>query len=307
MKCIKMVKNLRAVNGMQFRTNFPCGQCLPCRVMRKKELILRLSLEARSNYQTWYVTLTYNQAHLPPGGNLVPKDLQDFLKRLRKNTKYTFRYLACGEYGDDKGRPHYHLIIFADREIPFEMGYCRVRKKVTCLKSPFIDAWSKDNISFGFADVIPILSDQDGARIYGYVVGYVLESLTTHKQIESGLEPEFLRMSRKLGYREIPKIVKMLKSHSVGTQYIEGVKITNDLQMIKFGGKLYPLGRYMREKILLGLGGEKVTKLQKALRSDRAIILDEMATDFDKQEEELRELEARGRKAYRRYKLNRKL
>ncbi len=261
----------------------------------------------RTSYQAWYVTLTYNQEHLPPGANLVPKELQEFLKRLRKNTKYTFRYLASGEYGEKKQRPHYHLILFADRELPFEMGYCRTRGKITCLKSPFIDAWTKNNIPIGFADIIPILTNEDGGRIFGYVVGYVLEPLTTHKQIETKREPEFLRMSRKLGYKEIPKIVKMLKSHKVGTQYIPGVEITNDLQMIKFGGKLYPLGRYMREKILEGLGGEKVTTLQRAIRSDRSIILDEMATDPDKEEEELRELEARGRKAYSRYKLNRKL
>ncbi len=262
----------------------------------------------RSSYQAWYVTLTYNPEHLPPGGNLVPKELQDFLKRLRKNTKSTYRYLACGEYGERKTkRAHYHLVLFTDREIPFEMGYCRTRGKITCLKSPFIDAWTKDNIPIGFVDVIPILSNEDGNRIFGYVVGYVLESLTTHKQIETEREPEFLRMSRKLGYKEIPKIVKMLKTHKVGTEYIEGVQITNDLQMIKFGGKLYPLGRYMREKILEGLGGEKVTTLQRAIRSDRSIILNELATDLDKEEIELRELEARGRKAYRRYKINRKL
>ncbi len=262
----------------------------------------------RSAYQVWYVTLTYNRAHLPPGGNLVPKALQDYLKRLRKNTGYIFRYLACGEYGEKRTeRPHYHLVIFADRELPFEMGYCKIRKKIKCIRSPFIDAWTKNSKPIGFADIIPVLSTPDGARIFGYVAGYVLELLDEHKQLNKNREPEFIRMSRKLGYLEIPKIVKMLKSHKVGTQYIEGVQITNDLQMIKFGGKLYPIGRYMREKILEGIGGEKVTKLQKAIRSDRSIILEEMATDPDKEELELRELEARGRKAYRNYKKNRKL
>ncbi len=290
---------------MQFRTNFPCGRCMPCLVTRKKELILRLLLEARSSYQVWYVTLTYNRDHLPPGGNLVKKDLDDYLKRLRKSTMFTWRYLACGEYGDKKNRPHYHLILFAEREITFEMGYCKIRKKITCLDSPFIDSWTKDNNPIGFVDIIPILSIEDSARIYGYVAGYVLEQLTEHKDRKG--EPEFITRSKKLGYREIPKIVRMLKSHKVGTEYIKGVEITNDLKMIKFGGKLYPLGRYLRDKIIEGLGGEKVTKLQKAIRSDRSIILDEMGTDLDIQEIELQELEARGRKAYRKYKQNRKL
>lgn len=41
----------------------------------------------------------------------MKKDLQDFFKRLRKNVG-RFRYFACGEYGDQSLRPHYHAILF---------------------------------------------------------------------------------------------------------------------------------------------------------------------------------------------------
>jgi len=43
----------------------------------------------------------------------VPRDLQLFWKRLRKF--YPARYLACGEYGERLGRPHYHAIVFGVR------------------------------------------------------------------------------------------------------------------------------------------------------------------------------------------------
>lgn len=63
-----------------------------------------------------FLTLTYSDANLPPGGNLVPDDLTKFLKRLRKTYSpdengLTLRYFACGEYGSQTDRPHYHVLV----------------------------------------------------------------------------------------------------------------------------------------------------------------------------------------------------
>lgn len=57
-----------------------------------------------------FVTLTYDNKHLPPDGSLNYKHFQDFLKRLRKQQK--IRFYMCGEYGENMGRPHYHAILF---------------------------------------------------------------------------------------------------------------------------------------------------------------------------------------------------
>ena len=47
---------------------------------------------------------------------LWKKDLQMFIDRLRKrefrHSKRSIKYYACGEYGSEGGRPHYHLIVF---------------------------------------------------------------------------------------------------------------------------------------------------------------------------------------------------
>lgn len=41
------------------------------------------------------------------------KDVQDFVKRVRDRFTYgTIRYFACGEYGPDHFRPHFHLLFF---------------------------------------------------------------------------------------------------------------------------------------------------------------------------------------------------
>lgn len=66
--------------------------------------------EMESHERAGFVTWTY--ADLPPSGSLCKRDLCLGLKRLRKAVPRTLRYFACGEYGEDNGRPHYHGIVF---------------------------------------------------------------------------------------------------------------------------------------------------------------------------------------------------
>ena len=59
-----------------------------------------------------FVTLTYNDAHLPHGNTLDLRHFQLFMKRLRKKRGKGVRFFHCGEYGDTYGRPHYHACLF---------------------------------------------------------------------------------------------------------------------------------------------------------------------------------------------------
>ena len=91
----------------------PCGKCLSCRTMKTKEWSLRMWHELESHDKSVFITLTYQDIHLPKNGTLVKEHLQLFLKRLRKAIHpRKIRYFACGEYGDTTQRPHYHLIVY---------------------------------------------------------------------------------------------------------------------------------------------------------------------------------------------------
>ena len=73
-----------------------------------------------------FLTLTYDDQHLPEDLNLDHDHFQLFIRAVRKKyNKYTkrdpqtneitepgIRYYMCGEYGGRTGRPHYHAIIF---------------------------------------------------------------------------------------------------------------------------------------------------------------------------------------------------
>ena len=95
----------------------PCGKCYGCRLEYSRQWAVRMVLESQLHMFNYFLTLSYDPAHLPAMGTVVKKDLQDFHKRLRIHYKRNFnheniRYYCCGEYGEKKGRPHYHGIYF---------------------------------------------------------------------------------------------------------------------------------------------------------------------------------------------------
>lgn len=94
--------------------SIPCGQCIGCRLERSREWALRITQEATLHKQSSFVTLTYEDRHLPPNFSLRKKDLQDFMKRLRFFSEKPLRYYACGEYGTTSLRPHYHICLFGE-------------------------------------------------------------------------------------------------------------------------------------------------------------------------------------------------
>lgn len=101
-------------NGLvDMELSIPCGKCMGCRVRKTTSWALRCVHESELHDQNCFITLTYNDEHVPQGGTLVKKHFQDFMKRLRESVKpKKIRYYMCGEYGSELGRPHYHALIF---------------------------------------------------------------------------------------------------------------------------------------------------------------------------------------------------
>lgn len=109
----------------------PCGKCIGCRLAYSRDWANRCMLEAKEHEHNYFITLTYDDEHLPIShyidentGELcsIPtlrkRDLTLFYKRLRKRLGYDgIRYFSCGEYGDTTYRPHYHAIMF-NLELP---------------------------------------------------------------------------------------------------------------------------------------------------------------------------------------------
>jgi len=122
--CYHPIKGFRTANGVVFSEKarhgdylgdieLPCGQCVGCRMRRASDWALRCMHEASQWDDSCFVTLTYASGCLPPNGSLCHADYQKFMKRLRKSiAPEPVRFYMCGEYGDEKARPHYHACLF---------------------------------------------------------------------------------------------------------------------------------------------------------------------------------------------------
>lgn len=143
----------------------PCGQCQGCRLDRSRDWAVRIALEASLYEENCFVTLTYNDDNLPPGGNLSKRDFQLFLKRLRKSiAPARVRYFAAGEYGDENLRPHYHAILFGYR--PADAVLWRMSQSTPIYRSKSLEElWPWGHVEFGS------VSAQSG----GYVARYCLK------------------------------------------------------------------------------------------------------------------------------------
>lgn len=125
---------------------YACGHCMPCRIQRSREYATRCMHESLYWSSSSFVTLTYDDDHLPVGGTLEKRDLVLFLKRLRKAWIETIKYFCSGEYGERKGRPHYHLILFGVPPCSCSMSV-RPDEYCDCIgRSVIIDAWGKGGV-----------------------------------------------------------------------------------------------------------------------------------------------------------------
>lgn len=134
----------------------PCGKCPSCLSDRARDWSNRCLVELQSSKCAIFVTLTYNDFHLPigdSGPSLRVEDCQKFMKRLRKYfSDKRIRFLLSGEYGSKTQRPHYHAILFGLQLSDFPdlrfVKYNRLGQPL--FTSPrFAQIWSYGIVSIG--------------------------------------------------------------------------------------------------------------------------------------------------------------
>lgn len=178
-----------------------CGQCVGCRMQYRHEWAVRMCHEAELHDENSFLTLTYDDEHLPPGGSLNVEDWQKFAKRARKRFG-RFRYYQCGEYGD-LGRPHHHAAIFG-RDWGDTRKFLKTAPKsklplYVCEK--LTETWGKGAVYIG--ELTP--------ESAGYIAGYIYEKVTgeaakwhysytcPHTGKVTKFKPEYSSQSRKPG------------------------------------------------------------------------------------------------------------
>lgn len=214
----------------------PCGQCKECRIRYATSWAVRCVLESLEHKDNVFLTLTFNDEHLPADYSLCKATLQKFMKRFRKSIfPAKCRFFASGEYGKQAGkRPHYHLLVFGVgvRNPVFQnLSWDYKHQGFWCECKAWKDD-KGDSIGNCFIGTITIKSAY-------YVAKYSVKKLTGElgkEYYESrGVIPEFSLSSRRPG---------------IGLHYLEDQQDT----ILKKGyigvnGSKYPIPRYFTKKL----------------------------------------------------------
>lgn len=185
--------------GEYYRTKIsvPCGKCVKCRAKRMNEWGLRVENELSEHEHSCFITLTYDDANVPDDYELVHRDFQLFMKRLRKHRatrgmKEKIRYIMCGEYGKQSTRrPHFHAIIFG-HDFSDDRKKWKVRRRRD--GSTYIDYISK-NLSALWPKGHHVISDAC-YRTGRYIAKYSLKTNETANEQEKS---EYIVCSNGIG------------------------------------------------------------------------------------------------------------
>lgn len=187
--------------GRIFSFLLPCGQCWQCRLERSRQWAVRCVHEAQMHKSNCFITLTYDDAHIPKDYSLHYPHYQDFMRRLRYvYRERNVRFYMCGEYGEITRRPHYHACLF---NVNFEdRRYWKTDDGMRVDRSLILDRlWPMGHAAVG--DVT--------FESAAYVARYIMEKMTGDKAAkhyeviddETGeifnRVPEFTHMSLKPG------------------------------------------------------------------------------------------------------------
>lgn len=193
-----------------------------------------------------FVTLTYDDEHLPEKGDLQKRDLQLYCKRVYRRVEGGIRYYGCGEYGERYGRPHYHLAVYGEEDVDL-----------------LSTAWGQGKVDVGFLEPASA----------AYICGYMVKKFGERKRTDR--VPEFAVMSLKpgLGTEYVEEIAKALWTKG-GAAYISR---EGDIpRVLRFDGKQWPLSRYMRDRVREAMGmdekHEALVAFRAAVRRDVKVL-----------------------------------
>lgn len=215
---------------------FGCGQCLPCRVTKRRTWAHRIMLEATEHARSSFVTLTYAKDRR----SLEPVDLQLWLKKFRRAiSPHKIRYFAVGEYGEASWRPHYHVALFG-------WPSCLFGKSSPLKGGCQCHACSVVRQTWGFGHVMVGRLELKSSQ---YIAGYCMKKMTHSSDTRlHGRHPEFTRMSLNKG-------IGATALHNVASEILRLGLEDRDVPIgLRHGKTIMPLGKYLRRELRKMIG-----------------------------------------------------
>lgn len=210
----------------------PCGQCAGCLCDKANDWSTRCYLESTLHKKNCFVTLTYNNEHLPKNRSLCKEDIQKFFKKLRHEQKEPIKYLLSGEYGPTTLRPHYHAAIFNYKPNDLKFYKYNSNNDMLFTSERLSKIWGKGYVIIGDLNY----------KTAAYVARYVLKKaygINKEWNTKRGRIPEFNLSSRRPAIcAQIPNTALWEKIKRNNGVFIK----TND------GVFLKPIPHYLKNK-----------------------------------------------------------
>lgn len=213
-------------------------------------------VEAREHESNCFLTLTYEDEHLPDDRGLHVEHWQKFAKRLRKRCG-SFRFFHCGEYGPRTLRPHFHACLFGLDFASSRREFARPGGHPLYRSSVMDELWP-----FGFHSIGALTFDSAA-----YVARYVTKKVTGEQAVA-----HYERMDSETGevWSVRPEYATMSRRPGIGQKFFEryGDEVYRFDSMV-FKGREYSPPRYF-DKLMEARDPERYARVQKA-RRDRVI------------------------------------
>lgn len=205
--------------GAHRSLTIPCGQCVGCRLERSRQWAVRCMHESQMHDANSFVTLTYDDDHLPRDHSLTYRHFQLFMKRVRRNLNARVRFYMCGEYGETYSRPHYHACLFGFR--PGDLyPWRKSGAGFQLYRSPMLEKlWPRGSVEVG--DVT--------FESAAYVARYIMKKVTG-KEAENHyaiVDPDTGEI-----YNRVPEFTRMSLKPGIGASWFE-----------KYKSEVFPLDR----------------------------------------------------------------
>ncbi|KMW57249.1 hypothetical protein AIOL_002210 [Candidatus Rhodobacter oscarellae] len=210
---------------------FACRNCDQCIGARKNDWVARAMAERATSQHAYAFNLTYRDKHdgeKPDGARAFKyRDIQLWLKNLRFLYEREYgvtgeiSYIICGELGENKGRVHWHTIVFAKRAFAhlgewsdfYHVTHAKRGRengpRITPMgrRHAFMDHWS----IWPHGHIVTHAPDQAGIS---YVLKYALKT-----QFGSGRSKGKARAEHAEAYAH--GVFRMSKKPPIGLRYLE--------------------------------------------------------------------------------------
>lgn len=264
---------------------YDCGHCIECAQRKQRDIRSRMTME-QIGYDSppIFLTLTYNDKYLPADG-VCKRDVSLFFKRLHTNLaragyNSSFKHICFSEYGTQRGRAHYHAIIFGldyTMFTPLSKLLEFIEKSWSC--NPKRQKDTADSLGFCYVKIC------DG-KVFDYVSKYVAKDYILN--LDGSFESEYESIKKRNQFRFKSKdgvihtknvnfVVSSRRFGSIGTTWLKtpevlSMLLTEDYPKVsvrdKFGNVFnFVLPKFLRDKIYPSLSKLLPKRVSVALRS----------------------------------------